>query len=144
MKMMQDQKPEATAAGDDSGIDSNGLDAKPPVENGSISNGSGGGGDHDTVAVKDKKRIVFTGFVASTLSEMERMARDLGAEVMSSQSAAVGATHMVMPVLGRTMRFLCALSHVSHVVSPSWIKDSHKENKFKGKTSRFNRVNKTF
>ena len=86
-------------------------------------------------SVSGPKRIIFTGFTATTLAEMERMARDLGAEVMSSQSTTGGATHLVMPKLGRTIKFLCALSSVSHVLSPQWIQDSHKDKKFKGRSS---------
>ena len=106
-------------------------------ENGGSANGvhdtNGGSSEKDGEgSVSGPKRIIFTGFTATTLAEMERMARDLGAEVMSSQSTTGGATHLVMPKLGRTIKFLCALSSVSHVLSPQWIQDSHKDKKFKG------------
>ena len=83
--------------------------------------------------MKIKKRILFTGFVPSTLAEMERMARDLGAEVVLSSQSCLNATHMVMPRLGRTVKFLCAIPHVKHVLKPEWVSDSHKEKAFKGK-----------
>ena len=76
--------------------------------------------------------ILFTGFVPSSLSEMERMARDLGANVVTSQNVSK-ATHMVMPKLGRTMAFLCGITYVKYIVSSAWIEDSHKEKKFSGK-----------
>ena len=76
--------------------------------------------------------ILFTGFVQSTLSEMERMARELGANVVTSQNPS-NATHMVMPKLGRTMAFLCGITYVRYIVSSAWIEDSSKEKKFLGK-----------
>ena len=76
--------------------------------------------------------ILFTGFVPSSLSEMERMARDLGANVVTGQNVSK-ATHMVMPKLGRTMAFLCGITYVKYIVSSAWIEDSHKEKKFSGK-----------
>ena len=75
--------------------------------------------------------ILFTGFVPSSLSEMERMARDLGATVVTLQNASK-ATHMVMPKLGRTMAFLCGLTYVKYILSSTWIEHSNKENKFLG------------
>ena len=101
-------------------------------ENGGTANGNheGNGQKEDTA----KRKVIFTGFTASTLSEMERMTRDLGAEVLSSSELA-GATHLVMPRLGRTIKFLCALAHVRHVVSPTWVKDSHQDKRFKGKST---------
>ena len=77
-------------------------------------------------------RILFTGFVPSSLAEMERMARELRAEVVTSQNA-VKATHMVMPKLGRTMAFLCGITYVKYVLSSQWVEDSSKEKKFLGK-----------
>ena len=75
--------------------------------------------------------ILFTGFVQSTLSEMERMARELGANVVTSQNPS-NATHMVMPKLGRTMAFLCGITYVRYIVSSAWIEESSKEKKFLG------------
>ena len=63
------------------------------------------------------------------MSEMERMARDLGANVVTGQNVSK-ATHMVMPKLGRTMAFLCGITYVKYIVSSAWIEDSHKEKKF--------------
>ena len=76
--------------------------------------------------------ILFTGFVPSSLTEMERMARDLGANVVTCQNPS-NATHMVMPKLGRTMAFLCGITYVKYIVSSAWIEDSSKEKKFLGK-----------
>ena len=76
--------------------------------------------------------ILFTGFVPSSLSEMERMARLLGANVVTCQNASK-ATHMVMPKLGRTMAFLCGITYVKYILSSTWIEDSNKEKKFLGK-----------
>merc|ERR1712183_414137 len=73
--------------------------------------------------------ILFTGFEPSSLSEMERMARDLGANVVTSENASI-ATHMVMPKLGRTLAFLCGITYVKYIVSSRWIQDSHKETTF--------------
>jgi len=73
--------------------------------------------------------ILFTGFVPSSLSEMERMARELGAKIVSMQNS-TETTHMVMPKLGRTMAFLCGLSYAKYIVSSAWIEESSAAKQF--------------
>ena len=75
--------------------------------------------------------ILFTGFVPSSLSEMERMARELGAKIVSIQNSSE-TTHMVMPKLGRTMAFLCGLSYAKYIVSSAWIEESSAAKQFLG------------
>merc|ERR1719225_204466 len=77
-------------------------------------------------------RILFTGFVPSSLSEMERMARELGAKILTCQNSSE-ATHMVMPKLGRTMAFLCGLSYAKYIISSAWIEESSAAKRFLGK-----------
>ena len=79
----------------------------------------------------NKPRILFTGFVPSSLSEMERMARELGAKILTCQNSSE-ATHMVMPKLGRTMAFLCGLSYTKYIVSSTWIEESSAAKQFLG------------
>merc|ERR1719510_1536674 len=77
--------------------------------------------------IKDTKpKIMLSGFVRSEYEEIGGMVKDLGAEVTSQ---AKFATHLVMPKMGRTISFLCAISYVKFILKPSWIRQSHKEKK---------------
>ena len=78
-----------------------------------------------------KPKIMLSGFVRSEYDELEGMVKGLGAEVTSQ---AKFATHLVMPKMGRTISFLCAISYVKFILKPSWIRESHKEKKLLGKT----------
>jgi len=71
-------------------------------------------------------KIMLSGFVRSEYDELEAMVKELGAEVTSQ---AKFATHLVMPKMGRTISFLCAISYVKFILKPSWIRQSHKEKK---------------
>ena len=73
---------------------------------------------------------MLSGFVRSEYEELQSMVKDLGAEVTSQ---AKFATHLVMPKLGRTISFLCAISYVKHILKPDWVRDSHKGKKLLGK-----------
>ena len=75
-------------------------------------------------------KIMLSGFVRSEYDELEAMVKELGAEVTSQ---AKFATHLVMPKMGRTISFLCAISYVKFILKPSWIRQSHKEKKLLGK-----------
>jgi hypothetical protein len=77
-----------------------------------------------------KPKVMFSGFSLSELREVQKMCSELGLEVTSQ---ARSATHLVMPCLNQTISFLCAISFVKFVVDVSWIKDSHKELKLRGK-----------
>merc|ERR550532_3299686 len=71
-------------------------------------------------------KIMLSGFVRSEYDELEAMVKELGAEVTSQANF---ATHLVMPKMGRTISFLCAISYVKFILKPSWIRQSHKEKK---------------
>ena len=77
-------------------------------------------------------KIMLSGFVRSEYDELEAMVKELGAEVTSQANF---ATHLVMPKMGRTISFLCAISYVKFILKPSWIRQSHKEKKLLGKPS---------
>ena len=78
-------------------------------------------------------KIMLSGFVRSEYDELEAMVKELGAEVTSQANF---ATHLVMPKMGRTISFLCAISYVKFILKPSWIRQSHKEKKLLGKLFR--------
>ena len=86
---------------------------------------SSGGGKNSENMLK----IMLSGFVRSEYDELESMVKELGAEVTSQ---AKFATHLVMPKMGRTISFLCAISYVKFILKPSWIRQSHKEKKLLG------------
>jgi hypothetical protein len=76
-------------------------------------------------------KIMLSGFVKSELEDLELLVKDLGVEVTSQAKC---ATHLVMPKMGRTISFLCAISYVKHILKPEWIRESHKQMKLIGKT----------
>ena len=79
---------------------------------------------------ENKLKIMLSGFVRSEYEELENMVKDLGAEVTSQAKL---ASHLVMPKMGRTITFLCAMSYVKFIAKPQWIRESHKEKKLLGK-----------
>lgn len=89
-------------------------------------------GSSPPIANKTGMRILLSGFVKSEYEELEAMVKDLGAEVTSQ---AKFATHLVMPKLGRTISFLCAISYVKCVLKIEWIKESNKEKKLLGESA---------
>ena len=76
-------------------------------------------------------RIIFTGFVKSTLREMTAIVADLGGEVVPAELIST-ATHLVMPVLDRTISMMCALSYVNHILKADWVRESRREKKWLG------------
>jgi len=74
-------------------------------------------------------KVVFTGFVQSTLKELTAKVNELGGEVVSPEQIST-ATHLVMPALQRTINMMCALSYVHHVLKADWIRESRKDNKW--------------
>ena len=100
--------------------DKNSTDTKPVIKQELTENSS------------DEKqlKIMLSGFVRSEYEELQSMVEKLGAEVTSQAKL---ATHLVMPKMGRTISFLCAISYVKYILKPAWIRDSHKENKLLGK-----------
>jgi hypothetical protein len=80
-----------------------------------------------------RPRIIFSGFLQGPLNELKEVAKELGAEVLTSERYAA-ATHLVMPKLGRTMTMLSSVSYVKHAVSDEWIRESKKESKWTGRS----------
>ena len=78
-------------------------------------------------------KIIFTGFVPSALKELIAIVTELGGEVVPPELIST-ATHLVMPVLERTINMMCALSHVHHVLRADWIRESRKEKKWLGES----------
>ena len=58
------------------------------------------------------------------------MVEYLGGHVTTQ--ARPGVTHLVSQGIARTVKFLAAISLVKHVVTPAWIEQSRRENKFLG------------
>lgn len=80
----------------------------------------------------NKPKVLLTGFVKSQENELIAILSGLGGEVIPSQRAHQ-ATHVVMPKLGRTISLLCAIPHVSFVLSHDWLRKSKEAGKFIGK-----------
>ena len=78
-----------------------------------------------------KIRILLSGFVKSEFEDLKKMVLDLKLELTES---AKNATHLVMPKLGRTISFLCAISYVKFILKPEWIRESSKAKKLLGES----------
>ena len=112
--------------------DENGVSGSPPGNKTLHLNNNANGAD-TTLEDKDKTnvgpRVLLSGFVPSELSEVRKMCDELNVQVTSQAKL---ATHLVMPNLGRTISFLCAISYVKFVLNVDWIKESHKDKKLQG------------
>jgi hypothetical protein len=87
--------------------------------------------ENNNDASRLRPRVVLSGFSQRQLDELRAMVLELGGEIIPGQNPRL-ATHLVMPKLGRTISFLCALPYVRHVLASDWIRDSKKERRFLG------------
>lgn len=128
--------PQVKTNGNDQMLNGENNDSNPIKENGEVMDN-----DHHMNAdteTKDSKKndnenklmIMLSGFVRSEYEELESMVKELGAEVTSQAKL---ATHLVMPKMGRTITFLCAISYVKFILKPQWIRESQKQKKLLGK-----------
>ena len=78
---------------------------------------------------ENKLKIMLSGFVESEKEELTGLVQGLGMELTD---IAQKATHLVMPKLGRTISFLCAISYVKYILKADWIRESSKEKKVLG------------
>ena len=78
---------------------------------------------------ESKLKIMLSGFVESEKEELTGLAQGLGMELTD---IAQKATHLVMPKLGRTISFLCAINYVKYILKADWIRESSKEKKVLG------------
>ena len=112
--------------------DENGVSGSPPGNKTLHLNNNANGAD-TILEDKDKTdvgpRVLLSGFVPSELSDVKKMCDELNVQVTSQAKL---ATHLVMPKLGRTISFLCAISYVKFVLNVDWIKESHKDKKLQG------------
>lgn len=127
--------PQVKTNGNDQMLNGENNDSNSIKENGDVLDN-----DHhmtdETNSAEDSKnenklKIMLSGFVRSEYEELESMVKELGAEVTSQAKL---ATHLVMPKMGRTITFLCAISYVKYILKPEWIRDSQKQKKLLGNT----------
>lgn len=72
-------------------------------------------------------KILFTQFETPRLKELEKLVRELGGMVSKSYKE---FTHLVVPKLSRTHKFLFAISKSCHIVSEKWLEESHSMKNF--------------
>ncbi|XP_078088301.1 PAX-interacting protein 1 isoform X2 [Mustelus asterias] len=71
--------------------------------------------------------VLFTGFEPAQVQQYIKKLYVLGGEVAES---AQKCTHLVANKVTRTVKFLTAISIVNHVVTPDWLEESFKTQKF--------------
>ncbi|KAG9355855.1 hypothetical protein JZ751_000697 [Albula glossodonta] len=71
--------------------------------------------------------VFFTGFEPGQVQQHIKKLYDLGGEVAEN---AQKCTHLVANKVTRTVKFLTAMSVVKHIVTPDWLEESWKSQKF--------------
>lgn len=71
--------------------------------------------------------VIFTGFEPLQAQQYIKKLYDLGGEVADSTQK---CTHLVANKVTRTVKFLTAVSVVKHIVTPDWLDESWKSQKF--------------
>uniref|UniRef100_A0A8C7MK03 PAX-interacting protein 1 n=1 Tax=Oncorhynchus kisutch TaxID=8019 RepID=A0A8C7MK03_ONCKI len=71
--------------------------------------------------------IFFTGFEPTQVQQFMKRLHNLGGEIAES---AQKCTHLVANKVTRTVKFLTAMSIVKHIVTPEWLEESWKSQKF--------------
>ncbi|XP_070774743.1 PAX-interacting protein 1 [Enoplosus armatus] len=72
-------------------------------------------------------RVMFTGFEPTQVQQYTKRLHALGGEVADSSQK---VTHLVASKVTRTVKFLTAMSVVKHIVSPEWLEESWRSQKF--------------
>ncbi|KAL7385908.1 hypothetical protein ABVT39_001796 [Epinephelus coioides] len=72
-------------------------------------------------------RVMFTGFEPMQVQQYTKRLHALGGEVADSSQK---VTHLVASKVTRTVKFLTAMSVVKHIVSPEWLEESWRSQKF--------------
>uniref|UniRef100_A0A673A3J3 PAX-interacting protein 1 n=1 Tax=Sphaeramia orbicularis TaxID=375764 RepID=A0A673A3J3_9TELE len=72
-------------------------------------------------------RVLFTGFEPTQVQQYTKRLHALGGEVADSSQK---VTHLVASKVTRTVKFLTAMSVVKHVVTPEWLEESWRSQKF--------------
>ncbi|XP_054870620.1 PAX-interacting protein 1 [Amphiprion ocellaris] len=72
-------------------------------------------------------RVMFTGFEPMQVQQYTKRLHALGGEVADSS---LKATHLVASKVTRTVKFLTAMSVVKHIISPEWLEESWRSQKF--------------
>ncbi|KAG7221040.1 hypothetical protein INR49_031211 [Caranx melampygus] len=72
-------------------------------------------------------RVLFTGFEPAQVQQYTKRLHALGGEVADNSQK---VTHLVASKVTRTVKFLTAMSVVKHIVSPEWLEESWRSQKF--------------
>ncbi|XP_037314972.2 PAX-interacting protein 1 isoform X2 [Pungitius pungitius] len=72
-------------------------------------------------------RIMFTGFEPAQVQQYTKRLHALGGEIADSSHK---VTHLVASKVTRTIKFLTTMSVVKHIVSPEWLEESWRGQKF--------------
>ncbi|XP_030608412.1 PAX-interacting protein 1 isoform X1 [Archocentrus centrarchus] len=72
-------------------------------------------------------RVMFTGFEPMQVQQYTKRLHALGGEVADNSQK---VTHLVASKVTRTVKFLTAMSVVKHIVSPDWLEESWRSQKF--------------
>uniref|UniRef100_A0A3P8WZZ6 PAX-interacting protein 1 n=1 Tax=Cynoglossus semilaevis TaxID=244447 RepID=A0A3P8WZZ6_CYNSE len=71
--------------------------------------------------------VIFTGFEPANVQQYTKMLFSLGGEVVDSSHK---VTHLVATKVTRTVKFLTSMSVAKHIVSPEWLEESFRSQKF--------------
>eukprot|EP00794_Sanderia_malayensis_P016834 gene16833-18532_t len=77
----------------------------------------------DNPEEKTKVNVLFTGLTGPAVHTYSQMLKKMKGEIAKGVK---NCTHLIAPKITRTVKFLSAISVVSHIVTPPWIEDSFK------------------
>ncbi|XP_034039105.1 PAX-interacting protein 1 isoform X2 [Thalassophryne amazonica] len=80
-----------------------------------------------TLPPESTPHIMFTGLEPSQVQKYTKWLHALGGEVTDSSQ---NVTHLVASKVTRTVKFLTAMSVVQHIVTPEWLEESWRSQKF--------------
>uniref|UniRef100_A0A096MF41 PAX-interacting protein 1 n=1 Tax=Poecilia formosa TaxID=48698 RepID=A0A096MF41_POEFO len=76
-------------------------------------------------------RVMLTGFEPLQVQQYTKRLHALGGEVAESSQK---ATHLLASKVTRTVKFLSAMSVIKHIVTPEWLEESWRSQKFVGES----------
>jgi hypothetical protein len=72
-------------------------------------------------------KVMFTAISPDKIDHLEQIVQRLGGRLVTNPSE---CTHLVTERIARTQKFMCAFNAVAHILTPNWVLESGKQNKF--------------
>jgi PAX-interacting protein 1 len=80
----------------------------------------------------DQIKVMVTGFELDRKEHLEAIVKRLGGKISTNP---MDCTHLVVDRIARTLNFMCAFSHVAHIMSSGWLQECDKMKRFVSENS---------